>query len=274
MEKSIIVVIGSGVIATAIARKIGFDKTILLADVNLKNAENAKEQLSLAGFDCIATSCDVSNRQDVQQLANQAASLGNITEVIHSAGLSPSQANPQMIAKVDLYGTALVLEIFGKLISQRGSGIVIGSQSSHRLKPLSIEQNRALAITPADELLNLEMITNLADSLTAYQLSKRGNALRVQAESLNWAKRGARLNCISAGIVYTPLAWDELNSVERGEFYRNMLDNLPVGRGGIADEIAELAGFIMGQSGGYITGADFLIDGGATAKYWWDIAAN
>ncbi|WP_197902688.1 SDR family oxidoreductase [Eikenella glucosivorans] len=182
--------------------------------------------------------------------------------------MSPSQASAALLFKVDLYGTAVLLEEFGKVIARGGSAVMIGSQSSHRLEPLTVEQNRALALTPAEELLDLPFIKGVDDSLRAYQLSKRGNALRVAAQAVEWGKRGARVNCISAGIIHTPLANDELNG-ERKDFYRAMLAALPVGRGGTPDEIANLAELMMDERGAYITGSDFLIDGGATAKFWW-----
>lgn len=267
--KEVIVVIGSGSIAQAIARRVSVGKTILLADINSENAQEAEQTLSRAGFDVSTTTVDVSRRQSIQDLVKTASSLGEIKGVIHTAGLSPSQAKAQDIIKVDLYGTAVVFEEFGNLIARGGSAVVIGSQSSHRLNidAFSPSQADALATLSPEALLELPWVKEVDDSLYAYQLSKRGNALRVMAEAVKWGKRGARINCISAGIVYTPLAYDELTSVERGEFYRNMLAKSPAGRGGTPDEIGALAEFLFGPNGTYVTGSDLLIDGGATASY-------
>lgn len=209
---------------------------------------------------------NVSQRDSVQKVVDAAVALGDVMQVINSAGVSPSQASPELISRVDLYGTALVLELFGKVIAEGGSGLMIGSQSSHRLAPLAEADLRALATTPTEQLLDLPLVKEINDSLRAYQIAKKGNALRVQMEALRWGERGARVNCISPGIIYTPLALDELNSPTRGEFYRNMLASLPVHRGGIPDEVAALAEVVMNS--GYMTGSDLLIDGGATAKYW------
>lgn len=183
--------------------------------------------------------------------------------VINLAGVSPSQAAPQTVCRVDLYGTALVLEIFGDVIAEGGTGVVIGSQSSHRLPPLDESD---LATTPTEQLLDLPLVKEIDDSLRAYQIAKKANALRVQMETVRWGRRGARVNCISPDIIFTPLALDELNG-ERKVFYREMLANLPAKRGGTPDEMAALAEVVL--SGGYITGSDFLIDGGATANFWW-----
>ncbi|TNH09376.1 SDR family oxidoreductase [Testudinibacter sp. TR-2022] len=179
----------------------------------------------------------------------------------------PKPGGPQAILQADLYGTVLVLEIFGNIIAEGGSALMTGSQSAFRLEPLSLEQIQALAMTPTEALLNLPFIQEIDDSLRAYQIFKRGNALRVQAEAVRWGERGARVNCISPGIIFTPLALDELNSETRGEFYRNMLASIPARRGGTPDEVAVLAALMMNSS--YLTGSDFLIDGGATAQFWY-----
>lgn len=268
MNKDVIVVIGAGAIAVACARRVSVGKRVLLADVRLENVEAAAQSLREAGFECQTVQTDVADRTSVQALADLAGALGEVVGVIHSAGVSPSQATPQTVCRVDLYGTALVLELFGNIIARGGSAVVIGSQSSHRLPPLSVEENCALATTPTDALLDLSLVKTIDDSLYAYQIAKRGNALRVQAEAVRWAKRGARVNCISPGIIYTPLALAELNSKTRGAMYRTMLANSPVGRGGSPDEVAAVAELLMGKDGGFITGSDFLMDGGVSAAYW------
>ncbi len=268
-SQDVIVVIGSGSIAQAIARRVGTGKYILLADITPENSATAQKTLQQAGFRVSTTVVDVRSRESIQNLVNLACGHGVVKGVIHTAGLSPSQAAAQDILRVDLYGTAVVFEAFGQVIGVGGSGVVIGSQSSHRLDVNALTQAEAdeLATLPPEQLLSLPQVKAIDDSLYAYQLSKRGNALRVMAEAVKWGQRGARINCISAGIVYTPLAYDELNSDERGEFYRNMLAKSPAGRGGTPDEIAALAEFLFGPNGTYISGSDILIDGGVTAAY-------
>lgn len=266
---SIIVVVGAGSIGQAIARRGSAGKHILLADLRLEVAEAAAKVLSDAGFGVSTAIVDVSSRESVHTLARQAAELGYITGFIHAAGVSPSQASPATILKVDLYGTALVLEEFGTVIAPGGAGVVIGSQAGHRLPPLDAEQNEALARTPVEELLNLPFLqlTQLKDSLHAYQISKRGNSLRVMAEAVRWGKRAARINCISPGIIMTPLAKDELSG-PRGEGYRRMIEGSVAMRAGTPDEVANVGAFLMGSDGEFVTGSDFLMDGGVTAAYW------
>lgn len=265
----VIVVIGAGSIGQAIARRISAGKHVLLADLRKEHAETAAEVLSNAGFEVSVTSVDVASRDSVHALVETAASLGEVTGVVHAAGVSPSQAAPATILKVDLYGTALVLEEFGNVIADGGAAVVIASQSGHRLGALTAEQNAALATTPTDDLLALPMLQpdQVKDSLHAYQLSKRGNALRVMAEAVRWGRRGARVNTISPGIVITPLAKDELSG-PRGEGYRRMIELCPVGRAATPDEVGNVGALLMGADGAFVTGSDFLMDGGVTAAYW------
>ena len=266
----VIVVIGPGQIGQAIARRVGVGKHVLLADLRQDNADAAAEVLSNAGYEVSVATVDASSRESVHALAEKATALGQVTGLIHAAGVSPSQASPATILHVDLYGTALVLEEFGNVIASGGSGVVIASQSGHRLPPLTVEQNNALATTPVEELLDLPFLQpdQVTDPLHAYQISKRGNALRVMAEAVRWGKRGARVNTTGPGIIITPLARDELTG-PRGEGYRHMIELSAAGRAGTPDEVGNVAALLMGPDGGFITGSDFLMDGGVTAAYWY-----
>jgi len=268
--KKVIVVVGAGVIGQAIARRIGAGKHILLADLHKENADAATKLFSDAGFKVSTATVDISSRESVHLLVESAKKIGDITGVIHAAGVSPSQALPATILHVDLYGTAVVLEEFGEVIASGGSCVVISSMSGHRLPALTPEQDKALATMPADELLSLPMLQpdKVTDPLNAYQIAKRGNSLRVMAEAVRWGKRGARINSISPGIIMTPLANDELKG-PRGDGYRKMINGSAAGRSGTPDEVATLAALLMGPDGEFITGSDFLIDGGVTSAYWY-----
>jgi len=268
--RDVVVVIGPGQIGQAIARRVGFGKHVLLADMRRDNANAAAETLGNAGYEVSVATVDASSRDAVHAIVTTATGLGQVTGLIHAAGVSPTQASPATILKVDLYGTAVVLEEFGNVIARGGAGVVIASQSGHRLPPLTVEQNKALATTPAEELLSLPFLqpNQVTDSLHAYQISKRGNSLRVMAEAVRWGKRGARINTISPGIIMTPLARDELTG-PRGAGYRRMIEVSAAGRAGTPDEVATVASLLMGSDGGFITGSDFLMDGGVTAAYWY-----
>jgi NAD(P)-dependent dehydrogenase (short-subunit alcohol dehydrogenase family) len=241
----------------------------VLADLHDENAAAAAEVLLDAGFQVTTASVDVSSRGSVHELVETATGFGDVTGLIHAGGVSPSQASPATILAVDLYGTALVLEEFGNVIARGGAGVVIASQSGHRLGALTAEQDAILSTTPTEDLLKLPMLQpeQVTDPLNAYQLAKRGNSLRVMAEAVRWGKRGARVNAISPGIVSTPLARDEL-ARPRGEEYRRMIELCPAGRGGTPDEVGTVGALLMGADGAFITGSDFLMDGGVTASYF------
>lgn len=268
--KSVIVVVGAGSIGQAIARRVSAGKQVVLADLRPENAAAAAKVMSDAGFDVSTATVGVASRPSVHALVEAATAKGAIAGLIHAAGVSPTQATPATILKVDLYGTALVLEEFGNVIAPGGAGVVIASQSGHRLPGLTVEENRLLATTPVDELLALPMLQSdrVSDPLRAYQISKRGNSLRVMAEAVRWGKRGARVNTISPGIVITPLAKDELSG-PRGPGYQRMIDLCPAGRAGTPDEIGSVGALLMGPEGTFITGSDFLMDGGVTSAYWY-----
>ena len=261
---------GAGQIGMAIARRIGSGMKIVIGDKSVENANAMARTMNQAGFDATPLEMDLSSRNSILHLIAEAQGYGNISMLVNAAGVSPSQASVETILQVDLYGTAVLLEEVGKVIMPGGTGVTISSQSGHRMPALTPEQDEQLAVTPADELLALPLRhpEQIKDTLHAYQMAKRCNVKRVMAEAVKWGARGARVNSISPGIVVTPLALDEFNG-PRGEFYKNMFAKCPAGRPGTADEIAHVAELLMGGKGSFITGADFLIDGGATASYFY-----
>lgn len=261
---------GAGQIGMAIARRIGYGMKIILGDKSLKNAEAIAETMDKAGFDTVAVEMNLASRESILSLISEAQKHGEIAMLINAAGVSPSQASIETILKVDLYGTAVLLEEVGKVIKNGGTGVTISSQSGHRMPALSPEVDEQLATTPTEQLLALDVLqpANIRDTLHAYQMAKRCNVKRVMAEAVKWGERGARINSISPGIIVTPLALDEFNG-PRGDFYKNMFAKCPAGRPGIADEVANVAELLMRPQGAFITGADFLIDGGATASYFY-----
>jgi NAD(P)-dependent dehydrogenase (short-subunit alcohol dehydrogenase family) len=268
--KDVMILTGAGQIGMAIARRIGYGKKIIIGDKNLNNAQKISKIMNDAGFDTAAVEMDLSSRPSILNLIAEAQKYGDIAMLVNAAGVSPSQAPIETILKVDLYGTAVLLEEVGKVIKQGGVGVTISSQSGWRMPALTAEEDELLATTPTEELLNLDILQpqNIRDTLHAYQIAKRCNEKRVMAEAIKWGNRGARLNDIAPGIVVTPLAVDEFNG-PRGDFYKNMFANCPAGRPGTADEIANVAELLMSEKGAFITGSTFLIDGGATSSYFY-----
>lgn len=270
MKKDVMILTGAGQIGMAIARRMGYGKKIVIGDKNPDHAKAITEIMKDAGFDAEAVEMDLSSRASIQSLIEKAQQYGEITMLVNAAGVSPSQAPIEAILKVDLYGTAVLLEEVGKAIKEGGVGVTISSQSGHRMSALTTEEDEQLACTPTEELLKLDILQpgKIKDTLHAYQMAKRCNEKRVMAESVKWGKKGARINSISPGIIVTPLAMDEFNG-PRGDFYKNMFARCPARRPGTADEVANVAELLMSDKGAFITGADILIDGGATASYFY-----
>lgn len=268
--KEVMILAGAGQIGMAIARRMGYGKKIVIGDKKLENAKAIGKTMTGAGFDVAVMEMDLSSRASIKSLIEKAQKYGEIAMLVNAAGVSPSQAPIEAILNVDLYGTAVLLEEVGKVIKAGGVGVTISSQSGHRMPALTPEEDQQLAVTPTEELLGLSILQpeNIKDTLHAYQMAKRCNEKRVMAEAVKWGEKGARINSISPGIVVTPLAIDEFNG-PRGDFYKNMFANCPAGRPGTADEIANVAELLMSDKGAFITGADFLIDGGATASYFY-----
>ncbi|WP_350455502.1 SDR family oxidoreductase [Slackia heliotrinireducens] len=270
MTNEVVFWTGAGQIGMAIARRVGYGKKILVGDKSIANANAIAKIMNEAGFDVEPYEMDLSSRESILGMIARAQELGEITTLINAAGVSPSQAPIETILKVDLYGTAVLLEEVGKVIAPGGVGVTISSQSGKRMPQLTPEEDRALACTPTEELLDLPLLQpeNVRDTLHAYQLAKRCNEKRVMFEACRWGEKGARINSISPGIIVTPLAIDEFNG-PRGDFYKNMFAKCPAGRPGTADEVGALAELVMGPQGAFISGSDFLIDGGATASYYY-----
>lgn len=268
--KNVLLLTGAGQIGMAIARRMGYGMTIVVGDKSGENAEATAGVMNGAGFTAVPVVMDLSSRASILAVIETARQYGEISMLVNAAGVSPSQASIETILKVDLYGVAVLLEEVGKVIGRGGAGVTISSQSGHRMPALGVELDEQLATAPAEELLALEALQpeNIRDTLHAYQMAKRCNVKRVMAEAVKWGRRGARINSISPGIIVTPLALDEFNG-PRGDFYRNMFMKCPAGRPGTADEIANVAELLMSDRGAFITGADVLIDGGATASYFY-----
>ena len=270
MSKDVMIVTGAGQISMAIARRMGYGKKIIMGDKKIENANAIADVMNQAGYDVVPVETDISSRASILELIGKAEEYGDIKMFVNGAGVSPSQASVETILKVDLYGTAVLLEEVGKVIAKGGVGVTISSQSGWRMPQLTAEEDEALAMTSTEELLKLDILQpqNIKDTLHAYQMAKRCNEKRVMAQSVEWGRRGARLNDIAPGIIVTPLAVDEFNG-PRGDFYKNMFTKCPAGRPGTADEVANVAELLMSDKGAFITGTTVLIDGGATSSYFY-----
>ncbi|WP_085479360.1 SDR family oxidoreductase [Streptomyces albidoflavus] len=265
MGRNVVVVIGVGGMGEAIARRQGPGNRLLLADFDEATLAAVAERLRGQGHEVVTQAVDVSSASSVTALAEAAAGLGPVTQVVHTAGLSPVQASPAAVLRVDLLGTALVVEEFGHVVAPGGAGVVIASMAGHMLRtPLTAEQESALAHTPAGELLRLPFADPEALGQGAYGLAKYGNRLRVQAASAAWGARGARINSVSPGVIATPMGQQELDGVS-GRTMRAMVAASGTGRLGTPEDIAEAAAFLLSPGASFITGNDLLVDGGVVA---------
>lgn len=190
----------------------------------MEHVQSIAKNLNEAGFEALSMKMDLSSRASILSVIAEAQKHGEITMLVNDAGVSRSQAPIEVILKVDLYGTAVLLEEIGKVIASGGVSVTISSQSGHRMKQLTPEEDEQLACTPTEELLSLDILQpeNIKDTLHAYQMAKRCNEKRVTVESVKWGPKGARINSISLGIIVTPLVLDEFNGL-CGDFYKTCL---------------------------------------------------
>ncbi|MEU4155349.1 SDR family oxidoreductase [Actinoplanes sp. NPDC026670] len=262
---AVVVVIGVGGMGEQIARRLGAGREVLLADFNTATLKRVAETLTGEGFTVRTEQVDVSDRASMAALADAAAALGPVVQVAHTAGLSPMQAPTAAILRVDLVGVAYFLEEFGRVIAPGGAGVVIASMAgSMAAGAFPAELEGALAATGAGELLSLPFLAAIDDPGAAYALAKRANQVRVQAASLAWGARGARINSISPGVIATPMGQEELAG-DSGAAMRAMIAASGTGRTGTATDIASAAAFLLGPDATFVTGTDLLVDGGVVA---------
>ena len=263
-DKEVLVVVGTGGMGLSTARRVGAGRVIMLADINQIGLEAAANALSADGHQVMTQQVDVTSRASVAAAADVAASSGRVTAVVHTAGLSPQQASADAVLAVDLLGVALTLDEFGRVIEPGGAGVVIASMAAHMYPALDPDVQRQLAETPTDELLSLDACSAITDSRQAYPFAKRANQIRVAAAASAWGLRGARINCISPGVISTAMGRLELSG-ESGGLMQAMVDNAGMRRIGTPDDIAAAAEFLLGPAAGFITGVDLLVDGGVMA---------
>ncbi len=264
-QKEVVALLGAGSMGTAIARRIGAGKKILLGDISEKALERVSEDFRRCGYDVETLIVDALHKDSVRAFAHWAAQFGPVRCFIDTAGASPNQASPEHIVDLDMVGTGYAVDAFGEVMAEGGAGLIISSQAAY-MYPIPNDIELQLVQTPTEELKAVPFIQEVAmqNSGFAYMIAKRLNHLQAQrAAATSWRKRRARINTISPGIIVTPLAYDEFNA--NGEGYQRMIDASAAQRVGTSDEIAEAAAFLLGEHARFITGTDLLIDGGVIA---------
>ena len=265
-QKQVVALLGAGSMGTAIVRRIGAGKKILLGDISEKALERVSEDFRRSGYDVETLQVNALQKESVEAFARRAAELGPVMYFIDTAGASPNQANPEHIVDLDMVGTGYAVDAFGEVMAAGGAGLIISSQAAY-MYPIPNDVEVQLVRTQTEELKNVPFIQEVAmqNSGFAYMIAKRLNHLQAQrAAATTWRERRARINTISPGIIVTPLAYDEFNA--NGEGYQRMIDASAAQRVGTSDEIAEAAAFLLGEHAKFITGTDLLIDGGVIAS--------
>jgi NAD(P)-dependent dehydrogenase (short-subunit alcohol dehydrogenase family) len=257
----VVVVTGVGGMGRAIVRRVGLGSAVVLGDFDQATLDREVSELTSSGYDVAGVAVDVSDASSVDNLVAEATSRGPVTSVVHTAGLSPVQATAEAILKVDLLGTALMLDRFGEVISAGGAGVFVASMAgTTRLPDATLDD--LLASSPTDQLLAIPQVAAVTGPGEAYGLAKRANQVRMWSACMAWGARGARVNTISPGIIATPMGNAELAGPS-GEMMRAMIDHSATKRLGTPEDIAAAVEFLIGPNSTFITGTDLLVDGGA-----------
>ncbi len=265
-KKQVVALLGAGSMGTAIVRRIGAGRKILLGDISEETLQRVGEDFRRCGYDVETMQVNALQKESVEAFAKKAAELGPVMYFIDTAGASPNQTSPEHIVNLDMVGTGYAVDAFGEVMAEGGAGLLISSQAAYMYAiPNDIELQ--LVNTPTEELKNVKFIQEVAmkDSGLAYMIAKRMNHLQAQrAAATTWNRRRARINTISPGVIVTPLAYDEFAAA--GEGYQAMIDASAARRTGTSEEVAEAAAFLLGEHARFITGTDLLIDGGVMAS--------
>ena len=266
--RSVLVIIGTGGMGLAVARRLSSGRQIFLADYSQAALDAAATALGGDGHTVQTHTVDVADSASVAKLAAAAGKAGRIDAVIHTAGLSPVMATAQRIYEVDLLGTAHVIDAFLPVASPGTSLVCVSSMAGH-FASLSADLERHLATAPAAELLDHSELDTDGAAAVAYATAKRGNQLRVQAAAQAWGARHARVNSISPGVISTPMGNQELQG-PAGARIQSMIDQSGTRRIGTPDDIAAVAAFLTGPNASFITGTDILVDGGVVSAQRWN----
>jgi NAD(P)-dependent dehydrogenase (short-subunit alcohol dehydrogenase family) len=252
---------GSSGIGLACAQLFGARHQLVLVDIQAEKLEATAAALRAAGHTVTPVVTDITAPAQVEKLAETVRGLGKFALLVNAAGISPTMANGRRILEVNLIGTARIASAFLPLAGPGSVAVLIASSAGHmagfneRSDPAMRDPLRA------DFWAQMEADTETPER--AYSAGKRGVIVYAQAQAAAWGVRGARIVTISPGMIETPMGDLEFS---KQPLMKTMLEMTPLQRQGKAHEIAALAEFLGSQAAAFITGSDFLIDGGITAR--------
>lgn len=274
--KSVAVITGAGGMGLAIARRISPGRRLIIGDFSKETLDKTTSLLEDEGHSVQAHTVDVSDAASVSAFAEAAMRAGSVDVVVHTAGISPVMATARKVLEVDLLGTAVVIDAFKPVLAPRGSLVCIASMAGYMLPtPLAPETEAHFATAPTAELLSHASVEEASTDKQglAYSLAKRANHLRVQAAAPELGQRGCRINSISPGIIQTAMIRQERGaSGEMAGVMDRMIEGSAMGRVGTAADVVNLVGFLLSAESSFITGTDFLVDGGSIAAQKWGAA--
>jgi NAD(P)-dependent dehydrogenase (short-subunit alcohol dehydrogenase family) len=265
----IVVVTGAGKLAEACARRLGRGRTLLIASASGERLGELAERLTCEGYTVGTRLLDVSSRSSVRALAAAAAECGPLAALVHTAGLSPVQADSRALLAVNAVGTANVADQFAEIATEGSVGVCLASSAGYSAR-LSSETERELACVCAEKLLGLPVLD--ADRLgrrQAYIIGKRVAQIRAAAAAAAWGSKGARIVSVSPGLVATRMGELELSG-PAGENIREHVKRSPCGRVATPDDVADVVAFLASPAAAFVVGADILVDGGSMAVSRWD----
>lgn len=268
------VIIGAGGMGAAIAHRLAKGRQLWIADFSETGLAAVVRSLRDEGHTVEGHQLDIVDFRAVAKFAKAAAIAGHIDAIIHTAGLSPTQAKTKRIFEVDVLGFANVMEAFYQVASEGTAFVGISSMASY-LAPegfLSQALQVHFATAPLDKILVHPELDIETENMMSYSIAKMGNRLRVQATARAWGSKGARINTISPGVIATPMGDLEWKG-ESGKHMRAMVEGSASHRKGTSDEIAGAAVFLVGPDSTFITGTDILVDGGVVCSMRWNSVA-
>lgn len=264
MEKVSVVTGGGSGIGKAIAEQLGFQGIVVITGRTVSKLENCVNELKAKGCNVVAYACDVSKRESVTELADYCASLGDVTKVVHAAGVSGTMGDAEQIIRTNALGTVYVNQEFYKVMNG-GCIIDVASDSGYVIPDMFVAKKAFPLCITNEELFLKKMVkrscllhNKAIDPQFAYMGSKRFVVWYAAKCAFKYMRnKGIRVVSLSPGFVETPMT-----EAEGGESTDIFLSYTGEGRGATPEELAFCAMSVLDERNSFLYGADILCDGG------------